>query len=515
MPVSHIPARELDIHREDHLRRIILEIDNEENRRRRRQAWIANQCKEGNQKEYVKQELASLYPETFPKFRVGDISITKKVNDKQSKAYKNPPIRKCETDKETEDLNNIYTEYKFNKVLKEFDSIYNLHKYACLWLTWQNPEERDAEEGRYVLHALAPYEFDLVKDQVSGEPIIFALNYPDINVTRHAGRSDGQEQTIAESQSDSSARSRIYSFWDKNKFSKVQVTRAEGHGNMTEEKMSIVFQEKKVNELGRLPITYLQKDTAIDYPIANNLAEQSIDWNVSFSDLKTAAASQGHGQLVIKHPEGQKMKQLHMGMHTAISLPQSKKADSKPTEADYISASPDLSGQLDVLKFDITNILDDHGIKAKGTIEGGVERFASGFDRLLAEADVQDHIEDNQTTYAEDVEPDLYLNVKAHEEAMNQTTFNKTEMVQVHFEKPKVLISDKETLENIEKRQKLGLMLPHEKHMIMNPNLTEEQAKEREAEIQAAEEDRIKRMQALMPSTDEPEEDDNLPPQDE
>lgn len=516
MPVSHIPARDIDITREDHARRIVLEVDNEENRRRRRQAWIAYQCKEGNQKEYVQKRLAELYPETFPKFRVGDISIVKKVNDKQAKAYKNPPIRKAENEKETESLTDIYKKYKFNKVLKEFDSIYNLHKYACLWLTWQNPEERDAEEGRYVLHALAPYEFDIVRDQVSGEPIIFILNYPDTNVTRQAGQSDGQEQTIAESQSDSSARSRIYSIWTKDTFVKVQVTRAQGHGNHTNEKMSIVFQEKKENKLGRLPITYLQKDTAIDYPVTNNLADQSIEWNVALSDLKTASSTQGHGQLVVSSPEGQKMKQVHMGMHTAISLPQSRKPDAKPTTAEYISASPDLGGQLDVLKFDVTNILDDHNIKAKGTIEGGSERFSSGFDRLLSEADVQDLVEDNQSTYSEDVEPDLFDNVKAHEEAMNQTTFAKTDEIAVHFEKPKVLISDKETLDNIEKRDKLGLMLPHEKHMIMNPNLTVEQAKEREAEIQEAKKAALKEMQALMGEAegdeDPEEDDDNLPP---
>ena len=512
MPIAHIPARELDISREDHARRIVLEIDNEQNRKRRRGAWIANQCKEGNQKEYVTKRLAALYPETSSKFRVGDISIVKKVNTKQSKAYKNPPIRKAEDDTETESLTDIYKKYKFNKVLKEFDSIYNLHKYAALWLTWQNPEERNAEDGRYVLHALAPYEFDIVRDQVSGEPIIFILNYPDQNVTRQAGGSDGQEQTIAESQSDTSANSRIYSMWTKDTFVKIQVTRAEGHGNHTAEKMSIVFQDKKENPIGRLPITYLQKDTAIDYPIANNLADQSIEWNVAFSDLKTASSTQGHGQLVIGHPEGQKMKQVHMGMHTAISLPQSKKPDAKPTTAEYISASPDLSGQLDVLKFDMINILDDHGIKAKSTIEGNTESFASGFSKLVSEADVQDLIEDNQSTYGEDVEPDLFLNVKAHEEAMNQTTFAKTEDIAVHFEKPKVLISDKETLDNIKQREELGTLLPHEKHMILNPNLTVEQAKEREAEISEANKAKLKEMADLMGEAEDDEE--VIPPKD-
>lgn len=505
MPISHIPARELDITQTDHARRIVLEVDNEQNRRRRRDAWIANQCLEGNQREYTLDRLAELYPETFSKFRVADISVVKKVNDKQSKSYKNSPIRIADSETETETLNEMYKKFGFHRALKEFDSIYNLHKYAALWLTWQNPEEIQKEEGQYVLHALAPYEFDIVRDQVSGEPVIFILNYPDTNVTQMAGQSDGQEQTISESQSDSSAQSRIYSMWTKDSFVRVQITRAAGHGNTEEEQIKIVFQEVSENKIGRLPIVYMQKDNAVDYPVTNNLANQSIEWNVSFSDLKTASSTQGHGQLVIKHPEGQKMKGVHMGMHTAISLPQSKKPDAKPTEADYISASPDLAGQLEVLKFDLSNILDDHGIKAKGTIEGGAEKFSSGFDRLLSEADVQDLIEANQASYSEELEPGLFQNLKAHEEAMNQTTFSKTEEISVHFEKPKILISDAETLANIEKREALGLMLPHEKHMILNPNLTAKQAIEREEEIKEFKQLALEEMQSMMGEPEEEE----------
>lgn len=291
--------------------------------------------------------------------------------------------------------------------------------------------------------------------------------------------------------------------WSKDVFVKIRVTKAKGNGNVAEKNMSLDYMKIKSNPLGRLPIAYVQKDNAVDYPIASNLADQSIEWNVSFSDLKTASSTQGHGQLVISHPEGQEMQQIHMGMHTAISLPQSNKPDRKPTTAEYISAAPNLSGQLDVLKFDITNILDDQGIRAKGTIDGGADKFSSGFDRLVSEADVQDLIEENQGTYSNELEPELFNVIKAYEEAMNQTTFSATDEIEVHFEKPKVLISDAETLANIKTRDELGLMLPHEKHMIMNPNLTEEQAKVREAEIQKFKEEAIKKMQALMPDVED------------
>jgi len=191
-----------------------------------------------------------------------------------------------------------------------------------------------------------------------------------------------------------------------------------------------------------------------------------------------------------------------MGMHTALELPQSTKPDAPSTEASYISASPDLAGQLEVLKFDLTNVLDEHGIKAKSAIEGGVDNFSSGLDRLFSEADTQDVIEANQNLYAHTVEQELYLILKAYEDAMNKPTF-RSESLEIYFEKPKVMISDKETLENIKLREELGLILPHEKHQIINPNLSEDEAKRRVEEIEAL---KKARMAELMPALAEDEE---------
>jgi len=507
MPVAQLAARQIDLTSIDHIKRIVLEIDNEQNRARKRKAWVLNQCKEGNQREYVTKALASHYPETSSKFRIGDINIPLKVDNKLSKAYKQSPIRSAKNETETTALNTIYKKYHFSRAYKEADSIFNLHKYVALWLTWQNPDDKlGIDEGSYVLHALKPYEYDLIRDQVTGEPIIFIQSHATTEITQLAGRSDGIEQTISESQSDTSAQSRVYYLWDKDNYVEVVVTRSNTNADDNED-MTVKLIETKPNDLERLPITYLQADSSVDYPVANNISSQSIDWNVSFSDLKTASSTQGHGQLVITHPEGQKLAQVHMGMHTAISLPQSKKQDAKGTDAKYISASPDLGGQLDVLKFDILNILDDHGIKAKGAIEGGVEQFASGFDRLLSEADVQDILENNQSLYSDILEQGTFLVLKAHEEAMAQQTFSATTELEITFEKPKVLISDAETLANIKSREELDTILPWEKHIILNPNLTEKQAKAREEEIQGIKEERIKKQLELTGGNAEDDQD--------
>ncbi len=498
--------RKIDITNKAHLELLIDEIEDASNKDRKAEAWKLYEVYEDNQRPYVVNTLAAIYPDTFQKFRIGDINISGKILTKKSKSYKNTPKRTLDSDTETEDYNDILEASKADRSFKEFDKIYNAHKYANLWVNYINAKEEDPKDtGRYVLNSLAPYEYDLLRDPLTGEPLVFILHYPDTTIT---GGQDGIEQAITESQKDTAAESKIYSIWSKDFKVKIKFTRS-----VTGEtyKNNVEITEIMPNDIGRLPCAFLSKDLAVDYPLPSQLANKAIDWNVGLSDLKTASSAQGHGQLVIEHPTGQAIEKPHLGKHTAILLPQSKKADDKPTKAMYINASPDLSGQLDVLKFDLSNIMDDEGIQAKGAIEGGLDNVKSGFDRLLKEADVQDIIENNQNLYA-DIEQEVYEIIKAYEEALSRNTL-RSEKLQVTFEKPKVMISDAETLANIEKREKLGLLKAHEKHTIINPNLSEADAIAREAEIQEEARERMLAMQEIMgdDSEDDDNEDNNLP----
>lgn len=496
MPLS-VPNSEFDASNRAHVSELILDIESDENVQRKKQAFILHECINGRQKDHVVDELKKLYPNSYANFRVSDISIAKKVVSKKAKAYKNPPTRKLEKDNETELLNEIYDKYHFDRVLKEADKIFNAYKYVGLWLSYIDPEEDSEElEGKYYLQALHPFEFDVLRHEKTGRVLASAFSYGDTDVTKG---SDGIEQSIAEDQRDTAAQTKRYVIYDE-KYKTIATVRTPIAGS--EVKFSSF--EVKPNKIKRVPLTFLSQDLAVDYPISQNLAHQSISWNVSFSDLRTAASTQGHGQLVISHPSGQKPKKLHMGMHHAINLPQSTKEGVPPTSAQYISANPNLAGQLDVLKFDLMNILEDHGISVSSSISGGIDNVKSGFDRLLKNADVQDIIEDNQSLYSDILEQGLFEQLIAYEEALNTARF-RSERVEVFFEKPKVLISDSETLQNIKMREELGLLLPHEKHQILNPNLSDEQAKLREEEIQAIKEENIRRMASLM-GEDEPEE---------
>lgn len=500
MPIRSITLdpTQVDITKLDHVELIIQEIEDWQNLERKRRAFKDYQIATGNQKFYVQDAVREQFPDSWQKFRLGNISLAKEVLTKKNKAYKNTPSRDLDTEEQTKSYSDINRKGKFSRAFKEFDWIFNYYKYALMWVKWVKDEMDKERGGAYFLQALKPYEYDLIRDKKTGEPLIFIMSLPDNDITGFVGNNDTDEELIAESQADTSAHTETYALWSKMQHvmvrkSTVAEEQSDGSFIFKDHFEILSVNPDDINPFAPLlPISFLSKETSIEYPTENNLADQSIDFNLGFSNLKTASDTQGHGQLVYSRAAGQKKKILHMGMFTSIDIPLPKKSDVPQPKVEYINASPDLAGQLDVLKFEAIMILNEHQVKAKSSVTGGADKFNSGFERLVAEADCQDVIEDNQNLYADNTEQDVYLIIKSGEETMQRSTFTSKEIA-IKYPKPKVLISDQETIKNIHAQDEEGLIFPWEKHIIMNPNLTEEQAKKREEEIKVIKDEEFER----------------------
>ena len=476
------------------VQRLINLIEDPLNIERKKNALKAWEICSGLQRKYVKEELFKIYPETHDSFRVGDVSLAKKVISKISKAYQRNPMRDLGDTAQNAFLNEIYDIGQFNRAFQCADEIFNLHRYVVMWITYVSDQEK------YILQALQPYEYDLFRDPITGEPLIFSMSY---NLQNDISIGDGSADGVMGDE-EIWYNSKRYVFWTTNQYSEW-ISRKSNKGETGLEMTVIEGNLNNINELEMLPIAWLTQDPSVDYPIRSNLSDQSIDWNLSLSDLKTSASAQGHGQLVIKHPEEQEIGTLRLGMRKALLLPQIKdeRSERQNTEASFINANADLMGQLEILKFDALNILEEHGIKVKNSLQSGVS-IESGIAKAIAESDVQDKIESNQKLYEQNLEQPIFILVKRIEEVLAKGASKITsDNVRITFEKPKILISDKETLENIEKRIQLGTLLPHEKHMILNPNLDETQAIEREKKIIEQKMIEIQMIDALSPKEDE------------
>jgi len=305
---------------------IIHEIEGTENRDRRRYEWRAYEIYSGDQRKHILDELQKRYPVEWNAMSVSNVNIEKKVVDKKAKVYKNPPKRKLGDDI-NDDLDRIYAPW--NASFQEMDTIFNRHKSVMTWV--QNNPETPSE---FNLLSLAPYTYDLVinPDTFVVEAVI--LNYPDREITRIDGNEDRTKikhpdsinQAIAESQTDSAEDFKTYAMWTADNHVTVGATKTKTAGGQLITKIDYIIDEDNpsmINPLGILPFVWVTSDPFVpEFPISSPLSWESININVLNSDVLTAMAH-SMGQLVLKYPEGSKIKQIHRGHTMNIELPQS------------------------------------------------------------------------------------------------------------------------------------------------------------------------------------------------
>lgn len=449
---------------------LIEDIEANQTQDRRIAEYKSYKVETGAQREYIVERLQELFPESYTTMRISDVSLSKKVNTKLSKAYKEKPIRTMGD--ATETLNDIYEMGYFNKGFKDFERDFNRQHYGLLWV--------NRVDDMLCLHSLKGFESFVVRDQRSGALKAVIINYPDAEITTTTtSDTDYMEQIIAESQNDSSATGRVYAMWTADYHSVWKSRVSQGaKGSVVKEiiNMPIEGNESMINPLGMLPFVFASKSSAIDLPFVNPITEQSIVYNLLASDLLTASSLQGYGQLVLKMPEGYEMAKLHTGMTTAINLPLVDSAENQ-ADASYINANPDLSGMQDVLRDYAEQVLSEHGI----TASQAAGEFSSGLERLIANADVSDYINANQMYFAE-LEKQVANIVRRYGEVYGDFNLGDEEF-RIVFPKAKVMISDQETLANIKTRMELGLITEVEAMQVIDPNLDDDQAREKLEEI--------------------------------
>ena len=442
--------------------KIIKEIESTKNQTRKNHAYKARQIMEGAQAQYVKTELARLYPKTHSLMRVSDISLLKKVVNKIARAYKEDPLRGLDSEDETERYSQIAKDANFNRQFRIFDKYFVRDKHAALWVNKIGDQIN--------LLPLAAYEFDVIVDDNTGQVLIMILSYD----------REGHKE---------------YALWSDTHHVMV---RSSGPTGLTY--VPIEGNPNNINPLGLVPFSYRCAGDGRGYPVASPLPDQSTTMNVSLSDLQSAAAKQGHGHLVRKVVGDQKTQEVHAGLHTVIDLVLSDNADDPQPDVSYINANPDLTGQREALAAYVRGILDENGISGGEFLTGNVREFTSGLDRSIAQADVSDQVEAHQAEYS-NVENEVFQIIRAYQEVENAQRFT-SENLSVSYRKPKVLISDAETLANIEKQLNLGLIEEWEKFKIMNPNLSEDECREK---LDRIDKEKLNRQKLFAEESDAPD----------
>lgn len=463
---------------------IIQEIELPENILRKKAELASQEIYEGSLKKYVNNRIREMYPKTYEAYTIADYSLLKKIVDKKAKAYKEAPVRTLPTPNESTAYQDIVKEYGLNEAMKRLDALYCQHKYA-LFGCLMSLDEDGSPEFRFM--PLAPYEFDVIKDD-EGCPKVVILSYPDRTMMVETG-SDGLDTIISGAKQDEGAQTKVYAFWTDTNFYVVEIkVDDKGKSMGIPSFRPIPTNPGNVNPYGVLPFVYLPKNSGPNYPIASPLPEQTVEVNSLLSVYLTSGNMQ-IGQLVLKYPEGQNFQMVTSGLMTGIKLPQSTDPDAPETDASYISPSPNMDAHRTAIMTYVSMILDEQGIRSAGALDSTAEKFSSGLDRAIAEADVQDIIEDNQGLYR-CVEEEVFEIVRAQLASINSNPFSDGDL-RIVYKKPRMLVSDTELLTNLEKMINLGLLEAWEKFTIVDPNMSEEDAKAKLARIQSGEQSRV------------------------
>jgi hypothetical protein len=463
--------------------KIIKEIEMEENLRRKRIAWDSDQIKNGNLKQYVEKRIQQMYPKTWKMYTVTDYSILKKIVDKKSKAYNEAPIRRVQGENAaTEIYQDICKRNNLNGAMKTFDEINNQHKHALMACFMDRTQGPVASSQLYwKFYALAPYEYDVVRDN-DGKVRVVVLSYPSNYVTTR-GMSDQYNALIAESGNYDEGSERFYSFWTDVEHIMVRVTGSSGKkSSLKIEFMPPTPEADGTNPYGILPFVYAPLDYENNYPIPSPLPMQTVELNALMSVYLTSANMQV-GVLKITRPEKQKLTISSHSLYTAIEAPQSSRPEDGPTNVEFISPQPNMAGHKEAIQTYLTTILDEQGINGSQVING-TQEFNSGLDRLLAQADTQQIIEENQNIYSK-AEEEIYKVVAQQMASVGQNVLP-ADGFTVIYRKPKVMISDNEKLQNLKTMKELGLWADYELVQMYDPNLSIDEAKQKILDIQTS-----------------------------
>jgi len=468
-----------------------------EEKNRRSQAYNAYKIYSGSQQRYVLEQIKEQRPKSWHGYTISDISISKMITDKRAQSYNESPIRNVSGDQnKSEMLNEIYAQADALKNLQFFDCAYNLHKYSLLWVNYFDKEEG----GKYDIQTLQPYQFIVVRDKDTGELLIVGLNYPSYEITNDArnpapyddriagARGDGVAALINENQDDSSANAETWVFWSKDQHVKVRFEKSteivEGNPQLKYDVnyIPIPNNPSNINPLGVLPFIYVADSTQIDYPDTNPITSQSITYNVLQSETLSAKNLHGSGVATLKYDMKMQgnLDVASQGLMSLVELPQPE--EGRETEFEYHTSGSQLNPMMEIDKNYLMQVLHEHGIE-NVNIDGGVNDM-NGISRVIASASVQKVIHKNQQTYSR-MEKKMFEIIKAWDEFNGTRMFNEDDDIMIVYPKPKVHVSDEQTLNNIEKMLQLGLIEEWEKFVKMDPNLTEKEARGKLARIES------------------------------
>jgi hypothetical protein len=294
----------------------------------------------------------------------------------------------------------------------------------------------------------------------------------DMRVTTGGALLVGDKRTREQQQD---PKNRVYVWWTAS------------HHFTTDGEGTFIGEPPGPNPVEELPFVNLAEDQDEQFFAegGSDVADSGIRINAFLTNLLHIAVEQGYGQLVVigKDPP----KNLKVGPNTAIVLPHENKDDPTPS-AEFKSAGAPIPDLLQTAEMYIALMLSTNNLSTSGvaTSLGGGKDFASGVSMILDKAESMEDVNE-QAEFFIDAEPEVWCLISKWLKALNgelDESLADIELpdepeVMIQFPQPVPVVSEKEKLEVLDMRIKLGLSTMLEALMRDDPSLTEKTAEEK------------------------------------
>lgn len=523
--------QEEDVLNEEFRKQVLQEILAPENMARKQEARKRYEIYKDKTKKFVIERLKAqgLKSETIQSMqnRCSNISILKKIVDKLSSAYTAGVSRSSSADDEATQLleNEFISEYEdflnFDKKQKKADRYRELFKNTMIQVVPVLDQVASRKEGRDVYkisqRVLAPWQYDVIEDCEDREEarVVILSDYGE--TARHAGAytapyqadvhsdvagpvnvSNRRDEIIADAPIDQNEGGQMEFIW----WSGAYHFTTNEHGQIIPEKSP----EDLENPIGELNFVKVAQDQDGSFWAegGDDLVEGAILVNVIITDMFAIAYQQGWGQFYIigkgiSHSQD-------VGPHNAMvfEIDDETEPGQRP-EVGVVSANPPLGEWMASIEQYVALLLSTNNLST-GTVSVSLnaQSFPSGIAMIIDAAESVNDVNEAQSMFLDAERHEWHLVKKWH-----NLFFDKNLLVPklqqlgpvsddfevlVKFHEPKPVTTEKERLENIEKRKDLGINLMVELIQMDDPDLTRQEAEEKLMRIA---EEKMKRMESM------------------
>lgn len=489
----------------------------------RTKQWVIESLREENLEEETIATMAN---------RASNISIFRTVVEKLARTYSGGIQRSADTEGHTLQINAYEDLLNVDQCVKKADRWLEAFKNALIQVVpVKNHRESSAQQVKRDLkiRVFAPYQYDVLNymdNPEKGAVHILSDFQVDgnskLDLKRYRGKtsdkvrgvdypnvvgksSDGVDQSIADPDDE---RSTEYIWWsDKYHFT------TNGKGEIIAEKSP----EENLNPIGISSFVELMEDQDGEYWAegGKDLRDSAILINKLITDMNSIAYQQGWGQPVITGGENLP-KNFKIGTQNALVFTYDKETEPEP-RIQVIQGNPPIDQWGNMIKQYAALTLSTNGL-TPGNISMDLDpnKYQSGIAMMIEQSVANNDIQ-NKQAYFVDVERELWRvitlwhNILLEKGALSSQFANvgklpESDTLTWKFHELKPPVSEKEQLEVMQLRRDLGLDTVLDMIKRDNPDMDEQQAQEKLAEVMK---EKLERVQMIARPAQPQEDDDN------